>query len=48
VTAGQALIQLDNEKQQYNFDQQKAALARALAQYGAADPQHLPGHRKDA
>jgi HlyD family secretion protein len=42
VTAGQALIQLDNEKQQYNFDQQKAALARALAQYGAADPQHLP------
>jgi multidrug efflux pump subunit AcrA (membrane-fusion protein) len=32
VTAGQALIQLDNEKQQYNFDQQKAALARALAQ----------------
>ncbi len=42
VTAGQALIQLDNEKQQYNFDQQKAALARALAQYGANDPQHLP------
>ncbi len=42
VTAGQALIQLDNEKQQYNFDQQKAALARTLAQYGANDPQHLP------
>jgi multidrug efflux pump subunit AcrA (membrane-fusion protein) len=42
VTAGQALISLDNEKQQYNFDQQKAALARALAQYGAPDPQHLP------
>ena len=46
VTAGQALIQLDNEKQQYNFDQQKAALARALAQYGASDPQHLPDIEK--
>src|SRR5215212_2090759 len=42
VTAGQALIRLDNEKQQYSADQQKAALARALAQYGATDPQHLP------
>jgi multidrug efflux pump subunit AcrA (membrane-fusion protein) len=42
VTAGQVLIQLDNERQQYNFDQQKAALARALAQYGATDPQQLP------
>jgi RND family efflux transporter MFP subunit len=46
VTAGQALIQLDSEKQQYNFDQQKAALARALAQYGATDPQHLPDIEK--
>jgi RND family efflux transporter MFP subunit len=46
VTAGQALIQLDHEKQQYNFDQQKAALARALAQYGATDPQHLPDIEK--
>jgi multidrug resistance efflux pump len=46
VTAGQALIQLDHEKQQYNFDQQKAALARALAQYGAPDPQHLPDIEK--
>jgi multidrug efflux pump subunit AcrA (membrane-fusion protein) len=46
VTAGQALIQLDNEKQQYNFDQQKAALARTLAQYGANDPQHLPDIEK--
>ena len=46
VTAGQALIQLDNEKQQYNFDQQRAALARALAQYGATDPQHLPDIEK--
>jgi len=46
VTAGQALIQLDREKQQYNLDQQKATLARALAQYGAPDPQHLPDIEK--
>jgi multidrug efflux pump subunit AcrA (membrane-fusion protein) len=42
VTAGQTLIQIDREKQQYNLDQQRATLARALAQYGASDPQHLP------
>jgi RND family efflux transporter MFP subunit len=42
VTAGQTLVQVDREKQQYNFDQQRAALARTLAQYGAPDPQHLP------
>ena len=42
VKAGQVLIQIDNEKQQYSFEQQQAALARALAQYGANDPQHLP------
>jgi RND family efflux transporter MFP subunit len=42
VTAGQTLIQIDREKQQYSLEQQKATLARALAQYGAADPQHLP------
>jgi multidrug efflux pump subunit AcrA (membrane-fusion protein) len=42
VTAGQTLIQVDREKQQYSLEQQKATLARALAQYGAADPQHLP------
>jgi RND family efflux transporter MFP subunit len=42
VKAGQVLIQLDNEKQQYSLEQQQAALARALAQYGAPDPQHLP------
>ncbi|HKB12503.1 MAG TPA: efflux RND transporter periplasmic adaptor subunit [Vicinamibacterales bacterium] len=42
VRAGQTLIQVDQEKQQYNFEQQKAALARALAQYGAPDPEHLP------
>jgi RND family efflux transporter MFP subunit len=42
VKAGQVLIQLDHEKQQYTYEQQQAALARALAQYGAPDPQHLP------
>jgi RND family efflux transporter MFP subunit len=42
VTAGQVLIQLDNEKQQYTYQQQQAALARALAQFGAPDPEHLP------
>jgi HlyD family secretion protein len=42
VTAGQVLVQLDNEKQRYTLDQQRAALARALAQYGAPDPEHLP------
>jgi RND family efflux transporter MFP subunit len=42
VIAGQPLIILDREKQQYNLDQQRAALARTLAQYGAPDPQHLP------
>ena len=46
VTAGQTLVQVDREKQQYNFDQQRAALARALAQYGAPDPQHLPDIEK--
>lgn len=42
VRAGQVLIELDNERQQYSLEQQQAALARALAQYGATDPQHLP------
>jgi HlyD family secretion protein len=42
VKAGQVLIQLDNEKQQYTLEEQQAALARTLAQYGAPDPQHLP------
>ncbi len=46
VTAGQPLIQVDHEKQQYNFDQQKATLERALAQLGAPDPQHLPAIEK--
>jgi len=42
VKAGQVLVQLDSEKQQYTLEQQQAALARALAQYGATDPEHLP------
>jgi multidrug efflux pump subunit AcrA (membrane-fusion protein) len=42
VTAGQVLIQIDSEKQQYTYEQQQAVLARTLAQYGAPDPQHLP------
>jgi multidrug efflux pump subunit AcrA (membrane-fusion protein) len=42
VRAGQMLMELDAEKLQYNADQQKAALARALAKYGASDSQHLP------
>jgi RND family efflux transporter MFP subunit len=46
VRAGQTLIQVDREKQQYNFEQQQATLARALAQYGAPDPQHLPDIEK--
>jgi RND family efflux transporter MFP subunit len=46
VRAGQPLIELDREKQQYNFDQQKATLERALAQLGATDAQHLPEAEK--
>ena len=42
VSAGQTLIQLDNERQRYTYDQQQAVLARALAQFGATDPQQLP------
>ena len=42
VRAGQVLIQLDDEKQRYAYEQQQATLARALAQYGAPDPEHLP------
>ncbi len=46
VTAGQVLIQLDREKQQYTYEQQQAVLARTLAQYGASDPDHLPDIEK--
>jgi RND family efflux transporter MFP subunit len=42
VTAGQVLVELDREKLQYNLDQQRAALARALAKYGASEPGHMP------
>lgn len=42
VKAGQVLVELDHEKQQYSYEQQQAALARALAQYGASDANHLP------
>jgi multidrug efflux pump subunit AcrA (membrane-fusion protein) len=48
VKAGQVLIELDSEKQQYTYEQQQAALARTLAQYGAADPEHLPEIEKTA
>jgi HlyD family secretion protein len=46
VKGGQVVIQIDNEKQQYSYQQQQAALARALAQYGATDPQNLPDIEK--
>jgi cobalt-zinc-cadmium efflux system membrane fusion protein len=42
VQAGQTLMELDAEKLQYALEQQRAALARALAKYGASDSQHLP------
>lgn len=42
VHAGQVLLRLDREKPQYNADQQKAALERALAKYGASSPDQLP------
>ena len=42
VKDGQPLIELDREKLEYNLQNQKAALARALAKYGANDPGHLP------
>jgi multidrug efflux pump subunit AcrA (membrane-fusion protein) len=46
VRAGDVLVELDREKAQYNLEQQRAALARTLAQYGAPDPQHLPPGEK--
>ena len=42
VSAGQILVELDREKLQYNLDQQRAALARSLARYGATEPGKLP------
>ncbi|MGH9140944.1 MAG: efflux RND transporter periplasmic adaptor subunit [Vicinamibacterales bacterium] len=46
VRAGDILVELDREKAEYNLEQQRAALARTLAQYGAPDPQHLPVSEK--
>ena len=45
VTAGQALVELDREKLQYNLDQQRAAHARALTRYGAPDSTACRGRR---
>jgi RND family efflux transporter MFP subunit len=42
VSAGQVLLELDREKSEYNLEQQHAALARALARYGATDPESMP------
>jgi len=42
VTAGQVMVELDREKAQYSYEQQKAAVARALAKYGASAPDRLP------
>ncbi len=42
VSTGQVLVELDREKLQYNVDQQKAAVARSLARYGASGPGNLP------
>jgi HlyD family secretion protein len=46
VRAGQVLVELDREKPRYNLEQQKAAHARALAKFGAADSAHLPPFEK--
>jgi len=46
VRSGDVMVELDREKAEYNLEQQRAALARALAQYGAPDPQHLPPQEK--
>ena len=46
VHTGDILVELDREKAEYNLAQQRAALARTLAQYGAADPEHLPAAEK--
>jgi len=42
VEAGTPLIELDQEKLQYRADAQQAALAQALARYGASAPGDLP------
>jgi len=42
VKAGDPLVELDREKRQYSLDQQRAALNRTLASYGATEPGQLP------
>ncbi|HKE86886.1 MAG TPA: efflux RND transporter periplasmic adaptor subunit [Vicinamibacterales bacterium] len=42
VKSGQALVEIDREKLQYNLDQQRAAHARALTKYGASEADQLP------
>jgi multidrug efflux pump subunit AcrA (membrane-fusion protein) len=42
VSAGQVMVELDREKAEYSYQQQKAAVARALAKYGASSPDRLP------
>jgi multidrug efflux pump subunit AcrA (membrane-fusion protein) len=42
IRTGQVMVDLDREKLQYSLDQQRAALARALARYGANAPGELP------
>src|SRR5262245_41955292 len=42
VVTGQVLVELDREKLQYSADEQRAALDRALAKYGAASQDVLP------
>jgi RND family efflux transporter MFP subunit len=42
VKSGQPLVELDREKLQYSLDQQRAAHARSLTRYGAADSAQLP------
>ncbi len=55
VTAGQPLVELDREKSEYRLAQQQAAVERALAKYGVADPakdlpaiEHTPDVQKAA
>jgi membrane fusion protein, multidrug efflux system len=42
VRAGETLVELDREKAQYRYDQQRAAYERALAKYGVTTPGRLP------
>jgi RND family efflux transporter MFP subunit len=42
VKAGETLVELDREKPQYRYDEQKAAFERALAKYGVTTPGRLP------